>query len=476
LRASQGIYALVITLTACSGKTRPFADGPIEGLGGSGGSGGSSTSTETSPGSGGNPAPAEGEPVGGTAVGTTLPPDAGLEPTCIPGPRDCTSPLDNDCDGRPDDDVWDDVCLCVPGLVEACEEHPDLDGRGPCRDGTRTCVSTAGNASTGWGPCEGSVGPADADSCEPGNDADCDGTANEGCSCVDGFTQSCGPASALGRCEFGVQSCEGGTIGSCEGAVFPLARNCASPGDDDCDGRPDNLIDAFCQCVPGQGNGPCSGSPNTARCGAAGRCEPCLSDVDCSLVSGGRVSCDDGRCIVPLLAPGATCQGGAECESGRCLTWYRDRDGDLVGGSSDVVLTCAALTGTSTPPSGYVADEGDCCDLDGPNRAVAATVFPGQTAFFTGQQTVCPGVAPFDYDCSDNVEYLLQDDTAEYGGSCLEIPEDDCRGAGIRMWSSGTAPACGVLGAIVLCDVRTFMGISTCQAIVGAGNFRNECH
>jgi hypothetical protein len=38
MRASHGIFALLITLTACSGKKRPFADGPIQGLGGSGGS------------------------------------------------------------------------------------------------------------------------------------------------------------------------------------------------------------------------------------------------------------------------------------------------------------------------------------------------------------------------------------------------------------------------------------------------------
>lgn len=147
-----------------------------------------------------------------------------------------------------------------------------------------------------------------------------------------------------------------------------------------------------------------------------------------------------------------------------------------MGDLNDEERTCGAISGASTPPPGYVEAGGDCCDLGAPNTAIAATIFPGQPAFFAAAQTVCPGVAPFDYDCSDEVEFLLQEDTAEYGGSCLEIPEDDCRGAGIRMWSSGTAPACGVEGAIVLCDVSTFRGISTCQAIVGAGNFRNECH
>src|SRR5690606_36004732 len=223
-------------------------------------------------------------------AGTCAAPEAGAtESACVPtGERDCTSDLDNDCDGQPDNTL-DNVCRCAPGVTEACDAHEGLDGRGPCVAGTRTCVVVESGGSSDWSACEGAVGPAESDSCEPGNDDDCDGVPNEGCDCVDGFTQPCGPSSDLGRCDFGVQACEAGSLGQCTGAIFPAARNCASPEDNDCDGRPDNIIDAFCQCVPGQGNGPCSGNANNARCGAAGRCEPCLSDIDCSLVSGGRV-------------------------------------------------------------------------------------------------------------------------------------------------------------------------------------------
>lgn len=482
------------SLVACSGKTRPFADSGSEGAAGSPPETPFAMTPETSSPPvnsvetiGEAPSPVGGldtsgsDDVGSSSgvarcgdAGGCAEPDAGT--SCVPtGPRDCSSPLDNDCDGLPDN-ALDDVCRCAPLLSEPCDAHPGLDGRGPCRAGTRTCAATEGNVSSDWSVCEGAVGPGEADSCEPGDDADCDGTPNEGCACVDGLTQPCGPASDLGRCAVGVQTCADGSFGQCEGAIFPGARSCASPDDNDCDGRPDNLIDAVCQCVPGQGNGPCSEDANNARCGAAGRCEPCLSDIDCALVSGGRVSCNGGRCVVPLSPPGAPCQTNGDCESGRCLSWYRDRDGDTIGDLADEERTCGATNGASTPPIGYVEEGGDCCDLAGANQAVAATIFPGQPAFFATGQTVCPSVAPFDYDCSGNVEFLLQEDTAEYGGSCLEIPEDDCRGTGIRMWSSGTAPACGVLGAIVLCDVATFMGISTCQAIVGAGNFRNECH
>jgi len=359
---------------------------------------------------------------------------------CVPGPRDCSSTLDNDCNAQPDNTL-DDVCRCAHGTTQARDEHPGFDGQGPCRAGSQTCTLAEGNGSSDWSPCDGAVGPLPEDSCAvAGDDSDCDGNLGES-------TVACGSDTDVGLCQPGTTTCVDGAFGPCVGAVGRASRYCSSPANNDCDGSPDNTIDAVCQCVPGQGNSPCSGDANLARCGNTGRCEPCQADADCG-----------------------------DCESGRCLAWYRDRDGDRVGDLADEERTFVALSGDSTPPTGYVAEGGDCCDLTGADQTVAATIFPRQTEFFEAEQAVCPDVTPFDYDCSGEVEFLLQEDTAEYGGSCLEIPEDECRGTGIRMWSSGTAPACGVEGAIVLCDVSTFRDISTCQAIVGAGNFRNACH
>lgn len=152
MRASHGIFALLITLTACSGKKRPFADGAIEELGGPRGSSSSTMEREidASPGSGVEPTATEGRPpvdvisrpddtkqsTGSLACGADAAsctgPDAGpLPAVCVPtGSRDCTSEADNDCDGQPDN-ARDDVCVCLPGTVEPCNEHPGLDGRGP---------------------------------------------------------------------------------------------------------------------------------------------------------------------------------------------------------------------------------------------------------------------------------------------------------------------------------------------------------
>jgi len=179
--------------------------------------------------------------------------DAGAPdtPSCVPtGARDCASPLDNDCDGQLDN-TPDEVCRCAPGLTEACGEHPGLDGRGPCRAGSRTCLAGPSNTSSDWSTCEGSVGPRDADSCVPEDDGDCDGVANENCDCIEGATQPGGPPTDLGICQRGTQTCVGGRFGDCVGATFSTPRDCRSNVDNDCDGRLDNVLDNVCQCIIG---------------------------------------------------------------------------------------------------------------------------------------------------------------------------------------------------------------------------------
>jgi hypothetical protein len=94
--------------------------------------------------------------------------------------RDCTSSLDNDCDGE-QDNMIDSACKCGPvNSSQVCDTHPQ-DGAGPCHAGMRKCVAGTNNASTNWGPCANSVGPASADTCAPGNDDNCNGLPNENC-------------------------------------------------------------------------------------------------------------------------------------------------------------------------------------------------------------------------------------------------------------------------------------------------------
>ncbi len=116
---------------------------------------------------------------GGSCVGN-------VEPTT----RDCSSSKDNDCDGKADNTI-DGVCQCSSGAMQACGAHPGKDGVGPCKAGSQSCNVATNKASSSWGACSGSVGPAAADTCALGNDNNCNGTANEGCTCTNGATKTC---------------------------------------------------------------------------------------------------------------------------------------------------------------------------------------------------------------------------------------------------------------------------------------------
>jgi len=126
--------------------------------------------------------------------------------TCQTKSRDCTSSLDNDCNGTPDNQETT-YCTCVVGNPQACQEHPGYDGKGICKAGTQTCAASGDKTTSSWGPCSGSVGPSTRN-CTTSADNDCNGTADSletaYCQCPSGQTQSCLPA---GMCTAGSQTC-----------------------------------------------------------------------------------------------------------------------------------------------------------------------------------------------------------------------------------------------------------------------------
>jgi len=138
-----------------------------------------------------------------------------------PAPRDCTSALDNDCDGKPDSTV-DSVCKCASGSSQVCGAHPGSDGKGACKAGSQNCVVVSSKATSDWGACSGSVGPAAADTCDANNDANCNGTANDGCACVNGSTVTCacGPAT----------TCVNGVKGTCSVSKVTMYRDADGDG------------------------------------------------------------------------------------------------------------------------------------------------------------------------------------------------------------------------------------------------------
>lgn len=129
---------------------------------------------------------------------------------------------------------------CIEGTVQACYDGPaGTKNVGICKGGARSCEK--GGV---WGPCEGTVLPAD-ERCDTPEDDDCDGTANQaeaGCVCEPASVQACydGPMGTLGvgLCAEGSQTCEasGEAYGACMGAVLPVPEDCQNVADDDCDG------------------------------------------------------------------------------------------------------------------------------------------------------------------------------------------------------------------------------------------------
>lgn len=398
------IYAMLIMLAACSGKNRFFGDGSVAGAAGS--SGGAITndadSVETTTGTTGTAGKSVpgasvealsplgetvenaegGRLVCGPDAGVCSSTDAGTAPAiCVSaGPRDCTSGADNDCDGQPDN-VIDGVCVCLAGSVEPCDQHPGLDGQGECRSGLRTCFVDAATLTTAWSACEGAIGPTGVDSCVPGNDNDCDGAPNEGCSCVEGQAQPCGSTTDIGPCQIGTSACVGGTFGQCVGAVAPAARDaCAIQGDDaNCNGVPNEgctCIDGATQpCGPDTDVGICQGGTRTCSNGIFGQCvgavfpaaRDCASpqDNDCDgLADNSPASCGcpngqtlvNGQCMLPQ---GAACQvNGVLCTTGQCV------DGVCCESLCQGVCTqCQAGTGRCIAPAvdpGCNTDEIDC--------------------------------------------------------------------------------------------------------------------
>ncbi len=178
-----------------------------------------------------------GKPVGQCAYGAKLCGTDGKFGSCAgvkpPGKVNCTSASDNDCDGKVDNTE----CSCVVNSKQACYTGPaGTQGVGACRAGTQTCSVDASGTSTAWGPCVGQVLPS-PDTCDLGNDNSCDGRANYPCTCINGRSTSCGapPIGARGNCANGTATCAGGNWGAC--SIGPAVHDtCIAGNDDSCNG------------------------------------------------------------------------------------------------------------------------------------------------------------------------------------------------------------------------------------------------
>ncbi|MEZ4470918.1 MAG: VWA domain-containing protein [bacterium] len=291
--------------------------------------------------------------------------------------------LDNDCDGRADEDAYNACGYCGPTRQEICDGIDNdcdgtVDGDGTCPP-DRRCVNGECAPPCENGECFDNRICIDGYCLEPCRNIDCptglvcrDGQCNDPCP---GIECPEGRYCTLGRC---VEL-------DCYGGACPDGQLCA---DGEC--APDDCVGAGCGPEQGCTGGDCFDDcsqitcPTGLRCVngdcvddacarvtcpfplvcADGRCgmDPCFG-VPCPT---GRI-CEEGRCVDdPCI--GVHCPGGAVCHRGRCPGEGRG-PGDPGSGSD------AGTDGSGA--SGGDATDGCACDVDGrPGPATWLLVLP----------------------------------------------------------------------------------------------------
>lgn len=101
------------------------------------------------------------------------------EGAAMPGPRQCGSPLDNDCDGSPPTS-WT-VSASAPQATRGAATSTRGSTAMACAPGTRGCVVSDDLSRARWSECTGAVEPLAGDLCDMGDDSNCNGVPNQGC-------------------------------------------------------------------------------------------------------------------------------------------------------------------------------------------------------------------------------------------------------------------------------------------------------
>jgi hypothetical protein len=315
---------------------------------------------------------------------------------------------------------------CGSAISSACDQSDSCDGGGNCQ---QRLVSNGT-------PCDDGAFCTTGDRCQGGQ---CAPTGQQSC----GANRTCDEASNLCRC----QGCQIGN--SCVGAGTTNPSNACQV----CDPSRNTTqysVNSGASC----GSGPTECSAQDT-CNTQGQCAANnrTDDTPCSSQPGG--SCRGGQCMPSRQPIGTTCSVPAQCLSGFCRLWFQDLDRDAHGDptqrqmlcspdpADDVIISQAngqqmAILDLEAIQFSSVGD--DCCDAP---LAAAGSVFPGNTNFLTIPQTACPGLDPFDYDCSGRTTDPLENGTTQNPG---------CGNACVAELWVPPIPPCGQSGQTQRCQ------------------------
>ncbi len=234
---------------------------------------------------------------------------------CSVQPKQATNELcdgkDNDCDGLTDEDFSQKGLACTNGTGE-CQ-----------RSGVQVCKSDGSGLE-----CNATPGTPATEICD-GKDNDCDGLTDEN------LTRSCGQ-NGPAPCKAGIQVCQNGSFGACQGEVKPQAEKCNGV-DDDCDGSVDeNFSNKGQACTAGVGaclrtgvfvcNSQQTATVCNATAGTAGTevCNSIDDDCDGSIDEGGV--CNSCTADVPCYTGNPQTINRGECRAGvrKCVNGQLD--------------------------------------------------------------------------------------------------------------------------------------------------------